>query len=151
MPVQADVRVICATHVDLHKAVQEGRFREDLFYRLNVFPLHLPALRERADDILLLADHFLSRLSRRFKNKSFTISAEASLYLKNYAWPGNVRELQNTLERAAILSHGGRIEPKFLETSANDYYIKKINSVRLKSSTTLKRGLKPFAGFLTLP
>jgi DNA-binding NtrC family response regulator len=96
-PVPVDVRVIAATHRDLRQRVEDGSFREDLFYRLNVVPIHLPALRERIADIVPLAEHFLSRASRK------RLAADAAARLIRHAWPGNVRELKNAMERAAVL------------------------------------------------
>lgn len=112
--IHADVRIVCATNIDLEAKVKEGKFREDLFYRLNVFPINLPPLRQRKDDILLLANYFLERLSEKFNNKKLAMSGEASKILRNNYWNGNVRELQNTLERAAILSKDGVIKPVHL-------------------------------------
>jgi Nif-specific regulatory protein len=101
--VKVDVRVICATHKDLEEAIRQGTFREDLYYRINVFPIYLPPLRERKDDIMLLADHFLEFYARA-NHKSITrISTPAIEMLTAYHWPGNVRELENCIERAALL------------------------------------------------
>ena len=105
-PRQVDVRLVAATHTDLALAVTEGRFREDLFYRLNVFPVHLPPLRERPEDILALAEGFLDRFARENRRLPLAIPEAVRDQLEAYAWPGNVRELQNVLERAAILSTG---------------------------------------------
>lgn len=107
----ADVRIICATNIDLEAKVKEGKFREDLFYRLNVFPINLPPLRQRKDDIYLLSNYFLEKLSERFGNKKLILSHEALKVLSENPWRGNVRELQNTLERAVILSKDGIIKP----------------------------------------
>ena len=104
--IRADVRIVAATHRDLAAEVQEKRFREDLFYRLNVFPLRLPPLRERKDALPLLATWFVRRFSRDLGKKPGSIEPEAVKRLKEYAWPGNIRELQNALERAVILSPG---------------------------------------------
>jgi DNA-binding NtrC family response regulator len=103
--VKADVRVIAATNRDLTLEVAQKRFREDLFYRLNVFPINLPPLRERQDTTLLLADYFLQRFSRQNNKKLFGIEPDALSGMHSYAWPGNVRELQNAMERAVILAH----------------------------------------------
>lgn len=103
-----DVRVVAATHKDLQRCVAEGRFREDLFYRLNVVPLHLPSLRERKDDIPLLTQFILARLCVKHNVKSKPLDDEALIELQQYSWPGNVRELSNVLERALIMS-GERI------------------------------------------
>lgn len=112
--IHADVRIICATNVDLESKVKEGKFREDLFYRLNVFPINLPPLRQRKDDIFLLSNYFLENLSEKFGNKKLTLSNEALKILCENSWRGNVRELQNTLERAVILSNTGVIKPTHL-------------------------------------
>jgi formate hydrogenlyase transcriptional activator len=108
--VRVDVRVIAATNRDLEEAVRAGRFRADLFYRLNVFPLRVPPLRERVSDIPLLAKFFLSRYARRFGRQIETISAETMDRLMSYSWPGNIRELQNVIERAVVLSRGPALE-----------------------------------------
>jgi formate hydrogenlyase transcriptional activator len=99
-----DVRVIAATNRNLHEAVEAGRFRSDLFYRLNVFPLELPPLRERRSDIPQLVAFCLSRFSQRLGKKVHGVSRESMENLMNYPWPGNIRELQNVIERAIILS-----------------------------------------------
>lgn len=114
LTLRADVRVIAATNRDLHKAVERGSFREDLYYRLNVFELRLPALRERQEDILPLADAFLADIGRSIGVPPAGISLEARQALVNYHWPGNVRDLRNLLERAAILAGGGLIVSKHL-------------------------------------
>ncbi len=103
-PVQFDARLICATNRDLEKEVTEGRFREDLFYRLNVIELHLPPLRERREDIPLLARHFITRTAREQQQNEKAVEPDALTALLNYHWPGNVRELQNAIERAFTLS-----------------------------------------------
>ncbi|MBN1615969.1 MAG: sigma 54-interacting transcriptional regulator [Spirochaetales bacterium] len=101
---KVNVRIIAATNRDLERLVREGRFREDLFYRLNVFPLIVPPLRERKTDILLLANYFLEKFSKEHGKKILTISSPATHLLMKYEWPGNVRELENCMERAVILS-----------------------------------------------
>jgi two-component system response regulator AtoC len=112
--VQTDVRVLSATHRNLPALVAEQRFREDLFYRLNVVAIELPPLRERRDDIPLLAEHIVRRLARKYHWSQLTLSPEARKQLLHYAWPGNVRELQNVLARAAILARGRPILPEDL-------------------------------------
>ena len=113
-----DVRLIAATNVDLHKAVQKGQFREDLFYRLNVIPINIPALRERKSDVPLLLHHFLQHFNQT-KNRSLTgFSPDAMHVLFNYTWPGNIRELENLVERLAILKGQGLVEVVDLP----DYY-----------------------------
>jgi transcriptional regulator with GAF, ATPase, and Fis domain len=106
-PIQVDVRVIAATHRDLPAMVREGRFREDLFFRLDVVPIRLPPLRERKEDIPALAHHFVARIARETGLASQPILAPGSLErLASYGWPGNVRELENVVERELILSRG---------------------------------------------
>ncbi|RMF84668.1 MAG: sigma-54-dependent Fis family transcriptional regulator, partial [Nitrospinota bacterium] len=106
-PLQADVRLISATNRDLKKACAEGRFREDLFYRLSVVQIHLPPLRERVEDIPLLVAHFLALHSRQLKKKVRGIHPEAMAALTRYSWPGNIRELENVIERAVIMAEPG--------------------------------------------
>jgi DNA-binding NtrC family response regulator len=108
-PIKIDCRLVAATNSDLEKDVAEGRFRADLFYRLNVIPIKLPPLRMRRDDIPLLIDHFLKRHAQNHPGK--TVSKEAIDVLMKYDWPGNVRELENVMERALILDETGVIEP----------------------------------------
>ncbi len=112
--VEVRVRVVAATHVDLSRAVDEGRFREDLYYRLAVFPIGLPPLRERGRDALLLAEHFASKLRSRPGWEGLGFEAEALESLSERDWPGNVRELRNAIERAAILARGGLIARRHL-------------------------------------
>jgi two-component system response regulator PilR (NtrC family) len=112
--VQADIRVIAATNQDLQKLVADGRFREDLFYRINVIPMHLPPLRERRDDIPLLAEHFLAKYAERMEKPVRSISLSASDLLRCYAWPGNVRELENVIERAVALEQSPSVLPDSL-------------------------------------
>ena len=109
-PIDVDVRIIAATNKDLKKAVADGSFREDLFYRLNVIPVTLPPLRERKEDIPLLVEHFLDRLEAEMK-KRVKVSPEAMGALLAHDWPGNVRELRNVLERGAVVAQGDVIKP----------------------------------------
>ena len=111
---KVDVRVVAATNRDLEGDVKAGRFREDLFYRLNVIPLHLPPLRERGSDILLLAEHFLSGHCNHKDRKRLSISEKAREMLLTYSWPGNVRELENFMERLSILCDGSEVLPEDL-------------------------------------
>ena len=103
---RTDARLIAATNRELQKMVEQRTFREDLFYRLNVFPIDVPTLRERSEDIPLLVHHFAQRFARQMNRTIETIPAETMAALKRYPWPGNIRELQNLIERAVILSHG---------------------------------------------
>jgi len=102
--IAVDVRVVAATHRDLDTLVADGKFREDLLYRLNVVPIQMPALRERADDIPVLVDYFIGRFGKKAGKKFRTIDKKTAELFKAYPWPGNVRELQNVIERAVILS-----------------------------------------------
>ncbi len=113
--IPVDVRVICATHRNLESLVREGRFREDLYFRLNVIPIHIPPLRERREDLKLLISHVLERLQERWGVRK-TLSSEAIEYLERHPFPGNVRQLENMLERAFILSPGQLITKEVLET-----------------------------------
>lgn len=103
---RADVRLIAATNRDLARAVEEGKFRQDLFYRLNVFEVYLHPLRERGDDILLLAEHFVREVAPKLGKGSAGLSRDAQNALLSYRWPGNIRELANAVERALILADG---------------------------------------------
>ena len=117
-PLKANVRVIAATNRDLRDAVSRGAFREDLYYRLQVFDIQMPPLRERTRDIPLLVDAFLREISRANGRPLAEVTEEATDMLLKYPWPGNVRELRNVLERAAILSEGGLITPRHLSLDA---------------------------------
>jgi formate hydrogenlyase transcriptional activator len=106
LPISVDVRIIAATNRDLEAAVTAGTFREDMFYRLNVFPIHVPALRERLEDIPLLVEHLVERFAKRVGKEFRTIKMNTIEMLQAYDWPGNIRELQNVIERSVILSAG---------------------------------------------
>jgi len=114
--IKTDVRVIAATNKDLHHEVSVGRFRMDLFYRLNVFPIRVPALRERLEDIPLLVDYFAGRLAGRMEKKITRIERRSLSAMQQYSWPGNVRELQNVIERSVILADSEvlRVDPGML-------------------------------------
>jgi two-component system response regulator PilR (NtrC family) len=112
--VPADIRIVAATNQDLQKGVAEGRFREDLFYRINVIPIHLPPLRDRVEDIPLLAEHFLQKYTAQMEKPVRSISQEAQEWLCAYPWPGNVRELENVIERAVALEATPSILPDSL-------------------------------------
>lgn len=110
--VPIDVRLICSTNADIRQMVEDGNFRQDLLYRINTIEIHIPPLRERGNDIILLADHFLDRYTRKYKKKIHGLTREAKNKLLKYAWPGNVRELQHTIERAVILGDGSMLKPE---------------------------------------
>ena len=109
-PIPVDVRIVAGTNRDLKKRVEEGHFREDLFYRLNVVPITLPPLRERREDIPLLADHFLRRYANKNQKPMTGFSPEARAKLEAHGWPGNIRELENVIERAVVLCRGNAID-----------------------------------------
>jgi DNA-binding NtrC family response regulator len=115
-PIPVDVRLVTATHRDLHQAVEEGRFRLDLLYRLQVVEINIPPLRQRTDDVLPLALHFLKRYAKENDRDPLELTAEAISVLKSYSWPGNVRELENAMERATVLAapHETNLTPKLL-------------------------------------
>jgi DNA-binding NtrC family response regulator len=108
---RVDVRVLSATNANLHEEAKAGNFREDLLFRLNTVEIHLPALRERREDIPLLAAHFLGRNRTRYRKQIAGFSPAAMQMMMQYAWPGNVRELEHTVERAVLLARGEEIEP----------------------------------------
>src|SRR5262249_6447022 len=115
-----DVRVVAATVRDLQSEVKAGRFREDLFYRLNVISVRLPALRERKEDVPHLVEHFIARTNAKLGLKIRGVAPHAMTLLMNYGWPGNVRELENTIERASVLSESTQIEPEALPEKLNE-------------------------------
>ena len=117
VPIDVDVRVICATNRNVAEEVREGRFRDDLYFRINVFPVTVPPLRARREDVDALTDFFLQRLGRELKKPGLRIADAARAALRAYDWPGNIRELENTLERAAILCDRNTIEPRDLAVS----------------------------------
>jgi DNA-binding NtrC family response regulator len=112
--IQVDVRIVAATNVNLEQAVKEGRFREDLFYRLNVISLQLPPLRTRKEDIPLLANHYLKYYAEENGFAQLELSPEALRVMMDYEWPGNVRELENSMERGVVLANGPAITPELL-------------------------------------
>jgi Nif-specific regulatory protein len=121
---KVDVRLIAASNVELEKLIEQGRFRQDLYYRLNVFPIHIPPLRERKTDVLLLADYFVEKYSKANHKDVRRISTPAIDMLMVYHWPGNVRELENCIERAVLLSnddviHGHHLPPTLQTAEAS--------------------------------
>ena len=153
---KTDVRVIAATNRDLSMAVQEGKFRTDLYYRLNVFPVNLPLLKDRGDDIRLLAEHFVEKFASRMGRKIDPLSVEDIERLQAYNWPGNVRELQNLIERSVITARQGRInldhalpasikeinKEKPTKASANDSTVKTIRQLQQMERDNLLRALE---------
>jgi DNA-binding NtrC family response regulator len=120
LPLQVDVRVVAATNRNLKAAVAARQYREDLYFRLSVFPILIPPLRDRSDDIPTLARYFIDKFCRELNKKSLALSPAAEQEMRAYAWPGNVRELQNCIERAAILTEGDTIHPRHLSLSFRD-------------------------------
>jgi len=127
-----DIRIVAATNRDLFKMVKEGTFREDLYYRLNVFPILIPPLRDRNSDILILAEHFVNHFVRKFDKDIKIISTSVQKMLLSYSWPGNVRELENVIERAVILSEDDAIHGYDLPLSLQ---------TPISTGTTIKKGL----------
>jgi DNA-binding NtrC family response regulator len=110
----ADVRVVCATNRDLLAMAQDNKFREDLYYRINIFPITLPPLRQRLEDIGLLADRFMRAAAERYKKSARALPESSVELLMSYAWPGNVRELRNLVEQAVLLERSERLEPELI-------------------------------------
>ena len=135
--IPVDVRIICATNTDLRKAVEDGKFRRDLYYRLNVINLKIPPLRERKDDILLLMGAFIRKMGRQKFDKDFAFRDEHIIALYKYDWPGNVRELQNVVERMMYIPPGGEIVAEAL-LEAVDEQNKKENDIDFKSEKPIK-------------
>ncbi len=154
---QVDVRIITATHRDLSAETKAGRFREDLYYRLNVLPIHCPALRDRREDIPLLIDHFLARNNARLGTGIRGLDTEARRLLYEYAWPGNVRELENTIERAMVLTEGDTItaadlpervrearDPVQMQLASGELSVKK--TMRIIEEILIRRALQKTKG-----
>ncbi|MBD3403768.1 response regulator [candidate division GN15 bacterium] len=131
--VDVDVRVIAATNMDLQELIRQNRFREDLYYRLSVFPLDIPPLRERIDDIKMLAEYFIDKYCREMKKGSKSLTRDAIGLLEKYHWPGNVRELENTIERAVILAEGKKISPDHLAIR-----LRRTSEIQLRDGAGLK-------------
>ncbi len=131
--VSVDVRVIAATNMDLNEMIRKKQFREDLYYRLSVFPITIPPLRERPDDVKPLAEYFIDKYIRDMKKPMKTLSREATNLLEKYHWPGNVRELENTIERSIILAEGKKITPDHLAIR-----LRSTNEIRLREGAGLK-------------
>jgi two-component system, NtrC family, response regulator AtoC len=158
---QVDVRVVAATIRDLAKEVKEGNFREDLFYRLNVLPVHIPPLRERNEDVTLLTDHFIARHNLRLNTNIKGATAETHRLLNSYGWPGNVRELENTIERAIVLAEGSQLsiedlpkriqesrDPIHLTLGSKELSVKK--TFRIIEEELIRRALEKTGGNRTL-
>jgi two-component system response regulator FlrC len=133
-PIKADVRIIAATNRNLEEQVQVGRFREDLYFRLAVFPIHIPELHKRAGDILPLADFFLKRYRLNIGRDDLVLGASALELLPQYNWPGNVRELENIIQRAVLLCDGSEIGAEHLEISAQSHPNESVSSHTLREN-----------------
>jgi two-component system response regulator AtoC len=155
--IQVDVRIITATHRDLQAETKAGRFREDLYYRLNVLPIPVPSLRERREDIPLLIDHFLARNNGRLGTQIRGLDTETRRLLYEYSWPGNVRELENTIERAMVLSEGDTIlaqdlpervrearDPVQMQLASGELSVKK--TMRIIEEILIRRALQKTKG-----
>jgi DNA-binding NtrC family response regulator len=136
--VPIDTRVIAATNRDLDEEIRAGRFRSDLFYRLNVIAIHLPPLRQRVDDIPILADHFLGRIAAARQEATKRIAPDAVGVMQAYPWPGNVRELENAMERAVILTRGPEILPDALPKAVTEQRTQPLVSPRAPLNPTLE-------------
>jgi two-component system, NtrC family, response regulator PilR len=132
-----DVRIIAATNKDFEKEIAEGRFREDLYYRLSVIPIQLPSLHERREDIPLLARHFLERFRTAMNKPIEGIAPEAMTRLESYDWPGNVRELENTMERAVALETGTQISLRVLPERVAGYVLPPVIGMANNDSTAI--------------
>jgi formate hydrogenlyase transcriptional activator len=146
---RVDVRLVAATNRDLHEMMEDGRFREDLYYRLNVFPISLPPLRERPEDVEPLVRHFVARLERRMQRRIETIPDDTLAALRRHSWPGNVRELENLVERSVILSSGTSLavplealapRPARVETSSSLESNQRMHVARILEETNWRIG-----------
>ncbi|MCA9596035.1 MAG: sigma-54-dependent Fis family transcriptional regulator [Myxococcales bacterium] len=155
--VKVDVRIIAATHRDLMAETKAGRFREDLFYRLNVLPIHVPPLRDRREDIPLLVEHFVTRNNARLGTNIRGLDSECRRLLYEYSWPGNVRELENTIERAMVLAEGDQLvaadlperirearDPVQMQLSSGELSVKK--TMRIIEEILIRRALQKTKG-----
>jgi DNA-binding NtrC family response regulator len=138
-PINVDVRLLAATNQNLEKAIEVGRFREDLYYRLNVIPIDMPALKQRRDDIPLLANHFLKKAVGQTKKNILSISPDAMRILSGYNWPGNVRELENVIERSVILTGKNIIMPEDLPSALRNSQKKSEGLPSFKNESTLEQ------------
>jgi transcriptional regulator with PAS, ATPase and Fis domain len=131
--IEIDVRVIAATNMNLTELIRKKQFREDLYYRLSVFPITIPPLRERVDDIRPLGDYFIDKYCKEMKKPLKSVSREALMLMERYHWPGNVRELENTIERSIILAEGKKITPEHLAIR-----LQTTSEIRLREGAGLK-------------
>ena len=147
--IQVNVRLIAATHRDLPAMIEQGKFREDLFYRFNVFPIEIPPLRERRDDIPLLVNYFVSKLSQRIRKQVTSVSRQTMEVLTNHSWRGNVRELANFIERAVILTRGEELEAPVNELATSSETIVAVgtpSTFRQAESSVIINALRASSG-----
>lgn len=140
-PIEVDIRLICATNMPLHQMVQEGKFRQDLLYRINTVEITIPPLSDRIDDIPLLANHFLNHYAKKYRKEVHTIASDAMNKLKKYPWPGNVRELQHAIERAVIMADSSTLQESdflFSRKSANDITSDTLNLDEVEKAAVVK-------------
>lgn len=145
-----DIRLICATNMNLEKMVTEGKFREDLYYRINTMHLHLPSLCERPDDIVPLAELFLKRYAEKYHRMVGTISDEAALLLKSHHWNGNIRELQNVIEKAVILSEGTVLQASDITLEAKKTVSSPIATLDESEERTIRNAMSRCGGNLSM-
>ena len=136
--VDVDVRVLAATNKNLEKEIEDGRFREDLYFRLNVIPVHVPPLRERPADIIALFEHFVRHYAVELGKAPKTLEVETRRRLESYPWPGNVRELRNLVERLMIMTPGTQITPADLPVNVRGQQTGRLNTLALRDFPTLK-------------
>ena len=152
--IPVDIRLICATNKDLEKMVRDGEFREDLFYRINTMHINLPALRERSDEIIPLAEMFMKKYAERYRRNVSVLSAEAMAKLKEHRWSGNIRELQNCIEKAVILSEDGELQPQDIQLPQSapvheeDEMVEE--TLEMVEERTIRAAMSRFGGNLSL-
>ena len=148
-----DVRIVCATNRDPQSEVKAGRFREDLFYRLHVIPIHMPPLRERSDDVIEIANHFFRRFAEQEGREFVRLSAGAESLLRRYEWPGNVRELENIARNTIVMNEASVVEPEMLSTLSitpdkpriSDRVLQADDSLRTQSLDQLAEKIRPLS------
>jgi len=153
--IPVDIRLICATNKDLEKMVRNGEFREDLYYRINTMHLHLPALRERTDEITPLAEMFIEKYSGRYRRPVKTLTSDAADILKRHIWSGNIRELQNCIEKAVIMSEGETLTASDIEllqgrTSPSDNHMSGNETLEETEEKTIRAAMARFGGNLSM-
>jgi transcriptional regulator with PAS, ATPase and Fis domain len=149
--IPVDVRFISATNVNIHEMVADKKFRQDLLYRINTIEIHVPPLRERGDDVLLLIDYFFNRFNRKYNKNLKGVSKEAKIKLQNYAWPGNVRELEHTMERAVILAEKSTLGVEnFIFTPATSKKLREEFNLNKLEQEAIERAFRQAEGNISL-